>query len=140
MKKIVILFLFIVISTSCKKITEESVVKNLPGYWEIKKVETPEGETKEYKINTTIDLISLQDDNKGFRKKLQPDLTGKFYGSDDIEEFTILNKENGFWLEYATGLMKWEEKIKEISEDELVLENEKGLIYYYKKFEPISIN
>ncbi|WP_340199142.1 hypothetical protein [Ascidiimonas sp. W6] len=140
MRKTDLLVLILVFLTSCQGITKDDVVTNISGYWEIKEVKLKDGTLKEYKISTTIDFIKMLDSTKGFRKKLQPNLIGKFYGSDDVEQFTILEMDNSFWLQYATNLTKWKERILEIEENLLVVENENGITYYYKRFKPINVS
>jgi hypothetical protein len=39
-------------------------------------------------------------------------------------------------LKTQANFTKWEEKIISVSDDELVLENEAKITYYYKKFIP----
>ena len=56
MKKI-ILFLVFGLFLSCKQSISESDLQNLNGYWEIEKVELPDGDKKEYKVNETIDCF-----------------------------------------------------------------------------------
>ncbi|XLS30426.1 hypothetical protein ACJD0Z_06285 [Flavobacteriaceae bacterium M23B6Z8] len=138
-KKAIFLFI-ILLSASCDKISDDELKQHLPGYWEITKVVTAEGDAKEYKVSTTIDLIKLTDHRKGFRKKVQPNLNGTFFGSDDLEEFSIIEKDDHYWMAYTTDLMKWKEKIKSISKDEFIVENENGLTYYYKRYTPLKID
>ena len=65
MKKI-ILFLVFGLFLSCKQSISESDLQNLNGYWEIEKVELPDGDKKEYKVNETIDFFKITD-HKGCR-------------------------------------------------------------------------
>ena len=65
------IFLILIVSTlvvSCKQQSPEEQLKNLSGYWEIKSVEFPNGEEKNYSISTTIDYIQIED-TAGIRKK-----------------------------------------------------------------------
>ena len=48
----------------------ENYIEHIGGYWEIEKVIMPNGTKKEYRINETIDYITVNDSLKGFRKKL----------------------------------------------------------------------
>lgn len=140
MKNVAVLFIFMLFFSSCRKITKDAISKNLSGYWEIEKVILKDGSLKNYEVSTTIDFIEITSNKKGYRKKLQPDLTGKFYGSDDLEQFQIMETDNGFWLHYETNLMTWKEKIIEINRKKLVLQNENDIIYHYKRYEQIEVN
>ena len=80
MKKI-ILFLVFGLFLSCKQSISESDLQNLNGYWEIEKVELPDGDKKEYKVNETIDFFKIEA-NKGFRKKVMPQLDGTYLTND----------------------------------------------------------
>ena len=121
----------------------DSVVKKdlhlLNGYWEIAKVTFPDGNHKEYKANTSIDYISVTD-NEGFRKKVQPKLDGTFDTSDDAVAFSILETENGLAFSYKNELSEWMEELIELSHTHFSTKNEEGLIYKYQRFEPININ
>ena len=80
------------------------------------------------------------DKNKGFRKKVQPRLNGTFMTSDDAESFEIVEKNDKFILIYKNELSQWEEEIKSLSNEKLVLASEAGVVYNYKKFEAILDN
>ncbi len=139
MKKTGIFIVFILLIAGCQKIDKELLISSLPGYWEISKVELKDGTTKEYTVSTTIDFIKITTQNKGFRKKLQPNLVGKFFGSGDVETFEIIEDETGFWLHYSTNLMNWKERIININQEQLVIQNKEGLIYHYKRYKPMEI-
>lgn len=114
-------------------------LKNMNGYWEIEKVEFPDGQEKEYKVNTTVDYIEITADSSGFRKKLQPGLDGSFYGSDDRENFTIIVEDGNISLHYHTSLSQWEEKVIKATKERLILRNTDNLNYFYKRFEPMDL-
>ena len=83
MKRILLLF-FLVSVLSCQQKIKETDISNLNGYWEIEKVELPDGDKKEYKVNETIDFFKIEA-NKGFRKKVMPQLDGS-YLTNDVQE------------------------------------------------------
>ena len=139
MKKTGIFIIVCFLMAGCQKIDKELLISTLPGYWEIDKVELKDGTTKEYNVSTTIDFIKLTTKNEGFRKKLQPNLVGKFFGSDDVERFEIIEGEGGIWLQYSTNLMRWKEKIIDINPEQLIVKNKEGLIYHYKRYKPMEI-
>lgn len=108
----------------------------LNGYWEIEEVLFPDGNSKKYSINTTIEYIEY-DNKSGFRKKVQPRLDGTFITSDDAESFEIVEKNNKFIVLYKNELSQWEEEIRTLSAEKLVLASKEGVVYYYKRFEGV---
>lgn len=122
---------------SCSTNPPEEQLQNIAGYWEIEKVELPDGQVKEYTVNTTVDYMETEGDSSGFRKKMQPKLDGGFYTSEDQENFTISIQNNGLTLQYQTPLSEWEEKVIKATKDRLILRNADNLKYFYKRFEPI---
>ncbi|MGS2761725.1 lipocalin family protein [Sinomicrobium sp. M5D2P9] len=122
----------------CTQSPEEQL-KNMNGYWEIEKVEFPDGYDKEYKVNTTIDYIEITADSSGFRKKLQPRFDGGFNASDDQENFTITVEDGSISLHYHTSLSQWEERVIKATKERLILRNADNLNYFYKCFEPMDL-
>ena len=121
---------------SCGESIKEEDLNFLSGYWEIEKVEFPDGNSKTYSINTTIDYFEYGN-KKGFRKKVQPRLDGTFRTSDDAESFNIVAKNNKFTVVYQNDLSQWEEDILTLTDKSLVLASQEGVVYHYKKFEGI---
>ena len=121
---------------SCGESIKEEDLNFLSGYWEIEKVEFPDGNSKMYSINTTIDYFEYGN-KKGFRKKVQPRLDGTFRTSDDAESFNIVAKNNKFTVVYQNDLSQWEEDILTLTDKSLVLASQEGVVYHYKKFEGI---
>jgi hypothetical protein len=60
MKKLLILFFLGTIGLSCKQKITDTDLQHLNGYWEIEKVTLPDGDTKEYKVNETIDYFQIE--------------------------------------------------------------------------------
>ena len=92
----------------------------------------PDGSSKEFKINETIDFIKL-DEMNGFRNKVIPQLDGKLLSNNLTEKFTIVEKENAFWFQYKTEHASWEEELIALNNEEMVVKNSNELIYFYKK-------
>lgn len=132
-----LLFLCFGFLVSCTSVTEDKL-HLLNGYWEIEKVTFPNGGEKEYKMSTTIDFIQLKG-LKGFRKKMNPRFDGNYETSDDAEPFEILISEETYILSYENELSKWQETITALKQDNFSIQNEDGIQYHYKRFEPISI-
>ncbi len=137
MNKIAIIgYLFFIFGCS-NSISKEDLTQ-LNGYWEIEQVVFPDGNTKAYKVSTTVDYIQLEG-VEGFRKKVSPKFDGTYETSDDAESFSITEKDGSFILNYKTELSEWSEKLEDLDADTFSVVNEEGLQYDYKRFEPISI-
>lgn len=137
MKKI-ILFLVFGMFLSCKQSISESDLQNLNGYWEIEKVELPDGDKKEYKVNETIDFFKIET-NKGFRKKVMPQLDGTYLTNDIQEDVVVVVKDGNATLRYKTTYASWNEEIIELTKDKLVVKNQQDLEYHYKRPVKFSI-
>ena len=134
------IFLFIVLFgiISCKQNITESDVSNLNGYWEIEEVFLPDGDKKEYKVNETIDYFKIEN-NKGFRKKVMPQLDGTYLTNDIQEDVTVVLKDGDASLQYKTTYALWNEEIIELTKDKLVVKNEQEIEYYYKRPAKFSV-
>lgn len=124
--------LIISLLISCNKKITESDLQYLNGYWEIEKVITSDKSVKEYKINTTYDYIEVKG-KEGFRKKVYPQLMGKFQTNDDSETLTIAQKDNYWIINYKSDNNTWSEILTSLSEQSFVVKNEAGITYFYKK-------
>jgi hypothetical protein len=137
--KSIFFYLFVVfIFTSCQdKVSKESL-SMINGYWEIQKVEFPNHEKKEYTVNETVDFIEWKNE-KGFRKKVTPQLDGTYLTNDEFETIQIKDSSGHFYLFYQTKYSKWKEQIQVLTDSILIVKNEQGFEYHYKRFKPISI-
>lgn len=136
MKKISLLC-FALLLISCQTSIKKEDIQKLNGYWEIKLVTLADGNTKDYKINETIDYFELKDNN-GFRQKVMPQFDGNFKTNGIKENIKIIEKGKTFFIEYTTKYGKWKEEIITIEDSVLVLKNKDNLEYTYKKFKPFS--
>ncbi|MEQ3661458.1 MAG: hypothetical protein ABNG98_03400 [Flavobacterium sp.] len=133
MKQVKIIFGFFFLSLlSCQSEVKTEDLDQLNGFWEIEKVEMPDGSVKEFKINETIDFIKY-DKMNGSRNKVIPQLDGGLLSNNLFENFAVLEKESKFWFNYKTDHASWSEELIKLSKDELVVKNSNDLIYYYKK-------
>lgn len=133
MKNYFYLLLLASVLTSCtSKPNKEDIVK-LNSYWEIEKVDFPDGNKKEYKVNEFIDLISLKN-NKGIRQKVAPQLDGSFLKGTLEDKIRVVDSADCYYLKTDSKFTKWEEKIISVSDEKFVLENEAKIVYHYKKF------
>ena len=137
MRKIVLGFVIFLVFSCTSKVRKEDVSK-LNGYWEIKQVKMATGETKDYKVNETIDYFEIKN-NVGFRQKVMPQFNGKFMTNGIKENIKIKEDENSFFIEYNVNANKWQEEIISIADSTLVLKNKDNIEYTYKKFKPFSL-
>lgn len=120
------------VAFSCSEKIEMSQLNHLDGYWQIAKVETAEGEEKEYKVNENYDYFEFKD-NSGFHKKVRWQPNGKFLTDDLQEKVKAVKTDEGVFLEFSSDFGKHKDKVVKISEKELVLEAENGNDNYYTK-------
>jgi hypothetical protein len=123
---------------SCTTSVNQSSLKNLNGYWEVEKVVFPDGSEKILPPSETHDYYEFKQ-NKGFRKKVTPLVTGNYLVNDLKDEFLVVQNEGVFSMNYKTFLSKWSEQIKSIDGDHLVLESEEHYQYYYKRPQAFSV-
>ncbi|RTY68169.1 hypothetical protein EKM05_07165 [Flavobacterium sp. GSP27] len=133
-------FLFIAfLFVGCQQEIIPADIANINGYWEIKKVVFDKGENKEYKMNEVYDYFEVDKKNKGFRKKVMPQLDGTFMVNDAYEKVSIRFADDKAFVDYSTPYMKWSEEIIAVSAEELVLLNKEKTAYHYKKATPINL-
>ncbi|WP_313805080.1 hypothetical protein [Flavobacterium sp.] len=138
MKRIALVLLLAILSVGCKKEINEQELTKLNGYWEIEKAELPDGSHKDYTINPTVDFFQIKD-KKGFRKKVMPQLDGK-YLMNDLSETVEITSDNGTtFLSYKTPYAKWKEELVALSDDKMVVKNEQDIEYYYKRPQKFSV-
>lgn len=138
MRKAVLIVLVLVGLMSCQKKVKIEDVAKINGYWEIEKVNLPDGNEKNYKINETIDYFEVKNDS-GFRKKVTPQFDGKYLVNDEYEKVKVVMEGEKVVLEYTTEYSKWKEEVLEISDEKLVLKNAAEMEYEYKRPTPFSV-
>ncbi len=138
MGKISVVIGIVLLCIGCTDKVSQEDLRHLNGYWEITKVTFPNGSSKEYNLNLSVDYIEYND-LKGFRKKVQPKLDGTYDTSNDSELFTILEKEGVFELYYKNDLSEWKEQIVALSENNFTVVNAENITYTYKRFQPINV-
>lgn len=137
MKKLTFIFaLFLVLSCS-QNVEEKLALVN--GYWEIASVTTSEGLTKEFSISQNVDFIEIKN-KKGIRKKVQPDVMGNFQTTNDSENIDVAIDHNRVTLKYSTAFDTWNETVIEVTKSTLILENDNGNIYTYRRYQPLITN
>lgn len=124
---------------SCQEKKAESFDVNLlNGYWEIEQVTLSDGTKKEYKINENVDFFEIKKDS-GFRKKVAPQLDGTYLVNDSEEKIKIEKSADGTYISYKTDYATWKEKIKTLTKEQLILENDQNIQYQYKHPIPFTV-
>lgn len=137
MKRIVGILITLLLLSCQADIKKQDLVK-LNGYWEIKQVTLENGETKDYKVNETIDFFEIKD-KAGFRQKVMPQFDGTYKTNGIKENLRVFEVGQTYFLECQTDYGKWNEEILTLEDSTLVLKNKQNLIYTYKKFKPFSL-
>ena len=132
-------FLFVsLLILSCKNPVSSSDLSKINGYWEIEQVTLSDGTKKEYKINENIDFFEIKKDS-GFRKKVAPQLDGTYLVNDSEEKIKIEKSADGTYISYKTDYATWKEKIKTLTKEQLILENDQNIQYQYKHPIPFTV-
>ncbi|MBT8179328.1 MAG: hypothetical protein HKP60_09445 [Eudoraea sp.] len=132
------ILLFVLIAGCSPKVDVDKLPK-LNGYWEIEKVVFPDGSTKTYEVNASVDFIQING-KEGFRKKMQPQFDGSFRTSDDAERFTVIDKSGILIMSYANAEQTWEETLVALLDDQFEVVNQAGISYHYKRYQPLNLN
>lgn len=119
MNKVVSFGIFLMLVACQNKVLQEELTL-LNGYWEIEKVTLANGQTKEYKVNTTLDYIEVKA-LSGYRKKVYPKFDGTFDTSNDAEQFTIIVQQDRFEMHYKSELSEWVEVLKSLEDRKSVV-------------------
>lgn len=133
-----LLFFLTYLLISCSQTVTIKDVEKINGYWEIEKVLLADGTKKEYNVNETIDYFEIKS-NKGFRKKVVPQLDGTYLINNQFENINIIKNKSLFYIKYNTKYTKFKEQIIEIHDSILVLKNDQNVEYHYKKPIPFSV-
>ncbi len=137
MKKTVFSIFLLIFLSGCDFRSPQEKIDNLNGYWEIQKADLPQGISKEFRYSELVDYIQVEE-NKGFRKKVRPQLGGSFISSEDQENFSVKVENDSINLYYTTPYDQWKETVVSSEEDELKILNSRGILYTYKRFTPYS--
>ena len=130
--------LLLVILGGCTPKVGMVELPKLNGYWEIEKVVFPDGSSKSYEVNASIDFIQINE-KEGFRKKLQPQFDGSFRTSDDAERFTVIEKSGVLIMSYTNAEHTWEETLVALMDDQFEVVNQAGISYHYKRYQPLNL-
>lgn len=122
---------------SCSRQAPEEQLEHLTGYWEIDQVEFSKDSIKQYRYNETVDYFELEEDGKGFRKKVRPQFDGSYKVTGDAEKVMAKVENDSLNLYYSTPFNSWKEYVLKAEEDEMSILNPDGIIYHYKRFTPL---
>jgi|SRR6476660_1414395 len=128
----IFLALFAISAISCKKEMTAADTAKINGYWEIEKVVLPDGKTKEYTVNTTVDYFEIKGDS-GIRKKVTPQIDGTYRDNGLAEHVAVSFSAGKAYLNYNSGYAKWKEEIIATGDSALVFKNNANLEYHYKR-------
>ncbi len=123
---------------SCNRANPEEYKQYINGYWEIERVVLPDGTKKEYNFNQSVDFFEVKD-SIGIRKKVQPKLDGSFIVTKDSELFTLEVQNDSLRMYYKTPLSEWKETVISAKENQIIIKNEDGNMYFYKPYKKISL-
>jgi hypothetical protein len=137
LKRVAVVFLIIILS-SCGQ-NPEDYVQHLEGYWEIQQVKKDNQIIKEYKISTTVDYFEVNEDRTGFRKKVAPNLEGKFIVTQHESPFELKIEDNRLHIYNTVNNIEFKETIVKASEEELIITNQEQVLYIYKPYQKITI-
>lgn len=123
---------------SCEKPNPEEQKTKLGGYWEIKSVEMPSGNKKDFTINTIVDYIEMKGDS-GVRTKVSPKFDGSFTTNGVSEKFILKIEDDSLRMYYHTHFDEWKETVVEAKDSLLSVKNRDNKIYNYSKFENVPL-
>ena len=136
----ILLSLFLgILLIGCKNVVTEEDLTLLNGYWEIEKVTFPNGEAKDYNVNTTIDFIEIEA-LKGYRKKLHPKFDGTYDATDDAVLFSVRETDGLYSIYYSSALEEWKEDLIALQEHNFTIMTPEGVLYTYRRYQSININ
>lgn len=131
MRRIVLTLSLLSVFSCAEKVAIENIEK-INGYWQITKVETADGEKKEYPVNENYEYFDIK--NKlGFHKKVRWQPMGTFLVDDMQEKMTASEKEGEVVLDFSSEFGKHTEKVIQLTDSLLVLESQEGADFHYKK-------
>lgn len=138
MGRILLFFVVLGLLGCAENTVSVSDLHYLNGYWEIEEVSFPGGEKKNYGFNPSVDFIQVED-QKGYRKKMQPRFDGSYLTSNKAESFEVTQVGQSLILRYQTHLGEWEETLIQLDSLSFTVVSQDGLHYAYKRFQPIQI-
>ena len=135
-KTILISILTATLWTACKGVSSDDL-KHLEGYWEISKVEAYAETFNPRGGAPAVDYYQMLNDSMGIKKKMVPSFGEKYSSSEDLIQYKILTVDGNYSLQFSSALEEWEEEIKSLSQEEMILfHNDKS--YHYNRHQKIT--
>lgn len=128
------LLLCCLLLAACRDQVAKADLNGLNGYWEIKKVEAPGSEAREYGLNPAIDYIQVKH-LAGYRKKLHPQADGSFLTSDDAVFFRITEQDGHFVLVSQGNGDQWAERLLYLEPNAFGLLSAGQVAYHYQRYQ-----
>lgn len=121
------------LATGCEPKTKAIDLEWVEGYWEIAFV--THGNETFYPKKGGLPVWDFYQLNtqKGFRKKGQPGIQGRFQTSDIQNPFEIKRSEKGYSFVFTTDLDRWEEHLIYVDSIQLILEHHDKKYHYQRK-------
>ncbi|MGB5943133.1 MAG: lipocalin family protein [Leeuwenhoekiella sp.] len=138
MKHFLFILVMFMLVVGCGQNDPEAQKQYLEGYWEIASVEKPDGTVKEFQVNENIDYIKIED-STGFRTKVIPRYDGKFTTTKDSEKLILKIEADTLRILYSTLYDDWKETVLNVSEDQLKIRNQNGIIYTYRRHKKFNL-
>ncbi|MHC5355010.1 hypothetical protein ACYSNX_12765 [Myroides sp. LJL115] len=136
--KIFLLLSCVAFFVSCSSSISPKEIQLLNGYWEIARVQLPDGTTKDFTINGSIDFFEVNQ-SVGKRFKVMPQFNGEYLTNEVAEDFVIDYRKDSTWIIYTTDYSSWEEQLMKLNDKELVVKNQNDIIYTYKRPVPFTL-
>jgi hypothetical protein len=131
MRRIILTLSLLAVFSCAEKVAIENIEK-INGYWQITKVETADGEKKEFPVNENYEYFDIKN-KSGFHKKVRWQPMGTFLVDDMQEKMIASEKEGDVVLDFSSEFGKHTEKVLQLTDSLLVLESPEGADFHYKK-------
>jgi hypothetical protein len=122
------------VTVSCTDQSTDDKLNNLKGYWNIERVEKPDGTEQEFPFTNHMDFFEING-NSGTKSRVSPTFDGKFVGYGETIRFDWEVRENQLLLKFGTGDNAYNMILREATKEEMVLIHENGTIYHYLTYQ-----
>ena len=134
--RVIVLLVFIV---SCKPNSQEQIA-NLNGYWEIEEVLKDGKQLKSYPFSNALDYFEVDSTMNGFRKKVIPNLEGKYIITQHRSNFKLSEDGHRLTITYDNDGVTYDEHIEAVAAEALIITNADGFVYIYKRYQPLDLS
>ncbi|MGB3590551.1 MAG: hypothetical protein WBA16_02610 [Nonlabens sp.] len=127
------LLLFSLLLVGCAQ-DPDQVLANLEGYWSIEKVVLEDGTDREYPFTSSLDHFTLTN-NSGTKNRVVPRYDNVMVSTETPIPFKIKQSDSATLLVFEEGAAQYTQTLVKCSEEQLILEHENGMKYYYKPYD-----